>query len=268
MNYEALIYEKSDGIAKITLNRPEAMNTLNARLLSELSEAVEEAARDDGVNVVVITGAGRAFSAGGDLKWYSPLVRGEFPPLSRYEEGRVPGPVGQVVAGLQRIKDKPTIAMINGDAVGAGFVIASACDMRIGSEHARFMTGFNRIGLVSGEGGAWLLPRIVGLAKACELIFTGDVIEAEEAYRIGLLNRIVPAARLSEETVTLASRLARAAPIALRLDKRMIYEGMNTDIETALAFGSTCLAITLRSEDHKEGVAAFAEKRRPVFRGK
>jgi len=273
MGYETVIYEKRDGIAKITLNRPERMNALNAQIIMELVQTVRDAATDDDVRVLVITGAGRGFCAGGDFS-YSQLRGGEVAPEQAQErgmvleEGRLLHPINeQVILGLQKM-DKPTIAMVNGAAVGGGFDLSLACDMRIGSENARFMVAFTRIGIAPGSGGAWLLPRVVGLPKACELIFTGDFVEAEEAYQIGLLNRLVPADRLEEETMALAQRIAQGPPIALRLDKMMIYKGLGTNLETALAFASACERITLHSQDHVEGVMAFAQKRQPVFRGK
>ena len=162
---------------------------------------------------------------------------------------------------------KPTLAVVNGPAVGGGFDIALACDMRIGSENARFMVAFTRIGLVPGTGGGWLLPRIVGLSQACRLIFTGDLVEAEEAHQMGLLDWLVPSDNLEEEAMALALRVAQGPPIALRLDKMMIYEGLNGDFETAVNLGSMCERLCLGTEDFKEGIKAFAEKRRPVFRG-
>ena len=273
MNYEALIYEKKDRIAKITLNRPERMNAFNAQMITELIQAIADADADDGVGVLVITGAGRGFCAGADFR-YTQVRSGEVAAEEAeqrgtvFEEGRLLHPINKdVILGLQRMT-KPTIAMVNGAAVGGGFDIALACDIRIGSENARFMVAFTRIGIVPGSGGAWLLLRVVGLPKACELIFTGDFVEAEEAYRIGLLNRLVPAERLEEETMALAQRIAQGPPIALRLDKIMIYKGLGTDLETALAFASACENIALHSQDHVEGVMAFAQKRQPQFRGR
>jgi len=273
MGYQALIYEKSDGIARITLNRPERMNALNVQMMVELAETVQEAATDGEIMVLVLTGAGMGFCSGGDFS-YSEVRSGEVaqgdavPGGGILGQGRLLHPFNEkVILGLQRM-DKPTIAMVNGAAVGGGFDLALACDMRTGSEKARFMVAFTRIGITPGSGGAWLLPRVVGLPKACELIFTGDFVEAEEAYRIGLLNRLVPADRLEEETIALAQRIAQGPPIALRLDKMMIYKGLGTDLETALAFASACENLTLHSQDHVEGVMAFAQKRQPVFRGR
>jgi len=273
MGYQAVIYEKADGIAKIIMNRPERMNALNGQLVMELIETIQDAAMDNGVRVLIIGGAGRGFCAGADFR-FTEVRSGEVAAEEAeqrgtvFEEGHLLHPINErIILGLQRM-DKPTIAMVNGAAVGGGFDIALACDIRIGSENARFMVAFTRIGIVPGSGGAWLLPRVVGLPKACELIFSGDFVEAEEAYRIGLLNRLVPAERLEEETMALARRIAQGPPIALRLDKLMIYKGLGTDLETALAFASACENITLHSLDHLEGVMAFTQKRQPQFRGR
>jgi 2-(1,2-epoxy-1,2-dihydrophenyl)acetyl-CoA isomerase len=275
MNYEVLIYDKVDKVAKITLNRPERMNALDHQIQQELAEAVEQAGRDDDVRAVVLTGAGRGFCAGADFRYHE--VRegvidvaeaGEPRGRGGLEIGRIPDLLGQGVILRLHNMDKPTIAMVNGAAAGAGFDLALACDMRIGSEKARFIMSFTRIGVPPGEGGCWTLPRVVGLPKAFEIIFTGDPIEAEEAYRIGLLNRLVPGERLEEEAMGLARKLAQGPPIAHRLEKLMIHRGLDSSLESALAFGSACVSIALQSEDHVEGVAAFAAKRQPIFRGK
>jgi len=277
MKYKALIYEKADRVAKITLNRPDKMNALNTQLMQELVEAVGQASKDDEVRAVVITGAGRGFCSGADFRYdqvrQGTVSAGQAEELREgegvgLELGKIPDHLGKgVILGLQKM-DKPTIAMVNGAAAGAGFDLALACDMRIGSEKARFIMAFTRIGVPPGEGGCWTLPRVVGLPKAFEIILTADPVEAEEAYRIGLLNRLVPAEKLEEETMGFARRLAQGPPIAHRLEKLMIYNGLQSDLERALAFGSACVNMALQSKDHVEGVAAFAEKRKPVFRGR
>lgn len=271
MEFETLIYEKLDGICKITLNRPERLNALGYPMEPEIGMAVDEAARDDEVRVLIITGAGRGFCAGGDFR-YSQLRTHEIRP----EEAEIRGAgvkgrlIQSIIYGilmLQRM-DKPTIAMVNGPAVGGGFDLALACDLRIGSPNARFMVAFTRIGLVPATGGAWFLPRIVGLPKALQLLYTGDFVEAEEAHSIGLLNELVPAEKLEEETMALAHKMAQNPPMSLRMDKFMVYKGLGTDLETALGLGVACENMCLQSEDHLEGITAFAEKRPPVFRGK
>ena len=271
MKYEALIYEKAESIARITLNRPEKLNALGYPMEAEIGMAVDEAARDDEVRVLIITGAGRGFCAGGDFR-YSKLRTHEVKPEEaeiRAEDvkGRL---IRSIIGGIMMLQrmDKPTIAMVNGPAVGGGFDLALACDLRIGSQNTRFMVAFTRIGLVPATGGAWFLPRIVGLPKALELLYTGDFVEAEEAYRIGLLNRLVPADKLEEETMALARKLVANPPMSLRLDKFMVYKGLQTDLETALGLGTACERMCLQSQDHLEGIMAFAQKRKPVFQGK
>jgi len=276
MNYETLIYEKRDMVAKITLNRPERLNALSSKMTMEIPQAIGEAARDDEVRALVITGAGRAFCAGADFR-YSEVRAGEVAPEVAEEpraaragrgtdQGHIFHSMAEAVLGLQRM-GKPTIAMVNGAAAGGGFELALGCDMRIGSEKARFRMVFATIGITPGTGSPWTLPRIVGLSRACKIIFSGDFVEAEEAYKIGLLDDLVPSERLEEETMAFARRLAQGPPIALRLDKMMIYKGLETDLETALAFQVACQNISLHSQDHVEGTRAFAEKRKPVFRG-
>jgi 2-(1,2-epoxy-1,2-dihydrophenyl)acetyl-CoA isomerase len=161
----------------------------------------------------------------------------------------------------------PTIAMVNGFAVGGGFDYACACDIRIGSEKARFGSAFIGVGLVPETGGGYLLPRIVGLSKALEILYTGKWVGAEEAERIGLLNKLVPADKLEWETMELARQLAKAAPIAIGMTKQLVYRGLETDLDTALQMSAAYQAIVTFSEDHHEGVAAWREKREPVYRG-
>lgn len=262
MNYETIIYEKAEKIARITMNRPEKLNALNGQMLRELPEAIEQASKDDDVRVVIIAGAGRSFCAGGDHRHIEALTGSSERAAGFGSQGD-----NSMMLKIQRM-GKPTIAVVNGPAVGGGFDIALACDMRIGSENARFMVAFTRIGLVPGTGSGWLLPRIVGLSKACRIIFTGDLVEAEEAHQIGLLDWLVPSDRLEEEAMALAGRLAQGPPIAISFDKMVIYEGLNSDFETALKLGSMCERLCLGTEDFKEGIRAFAEKRKAVFQGK
>ena len=261
MKYETIIYDKIDKIAKVSLNRPQRMNAATEQLWDEVTHAIGVADKDDDVRVVIITGVGRAFCAGDD---HSMLRDMEGTRTFPQDRGDILLPL---FLGLQRL-GKPTIAMVNGVAAGGGFDLALACDIRVGSPNSRFMVAFTRIGIVPGSGGTWLLPHIVGLPKACELTVTGDFVEGEEAYKIGLLNKFVPAEKLEDETMALARKIAQGPPIALKMDKLAIYKSLSTDFETAQAFGAACEAITLHTEDHKEGVRAFAEKRPPVFKGK
>jgi enoyl-CoA hydratase/carnithine racemase len=170
--------------------------------------------------------------------------------------------------GLQRL-EKPVIAMINGAAVGAGFDMACGCDIRIGTARARFMVAYIRIGLFPGFGGTWLYPRMLGsMGKAAELLFTGDFLEAEEAHRLGFLNKLVPEEELEATTMEMARKIAAGPPIAMRLSKLMLYKGLEFDLETAMQMAAAAETITLTSHDHEEGAAAFRESRQPQYEGR
>ena len=271
MDFETIILKKEDGIATIIFNRPERLNALDFRMFSEIPQAIREVAGDETVRVLVLTGAGRAFSVGGDFKG-EPATPGVMGIDSQLQN---PAMLAQQVRGygrginlaLQNL-DIPTIAMVNGVAVGQGFSMALVCDMRIGSQNARFSVAWTKRALVPATGDTWLLPRIVGLGRAVELILTGRFVEAEEAERIGLLNRLVPVEELENETMALAHQLAKGPPLALRLSKVNLYTGLNVDLATALESLSSAQAILFMTEDYKEATAAFQEKREAVFKGR
>ena len=262
MAFETILLEKKEGIGILTLNRPERLNAFNEKMEAEFVQAIQEVSLDDEVRVLVVTGAGKAFCAGADVGRMS----GESKPKGAEEWRRGFRNIQGIILGLQRL-EKPTLAMVNGAAVGGGFDLACACDLRTGSEYARFMVAFTRIGLFPGWGGTWLYARIIGIPKAAELLFTGDFLEAKEAERLGLLNKLVPASELEKETMSLARRIASGPPIALRLAKMQLYKGLGMDLETAMQMAAACETITLTSQDHKEGVAAFQEKRPPKYKG-
>ncbi len=262
MSFETILLEKKEGIGILTLNRPERLNAFNEKMEAEFVQAIQEVGLDDEVRVLVLTGAGKAFCAGADVGRMS----GENKPKGAEEWRRGFRNIQGIILGLQRL-EKPTLAMVNGAAVGGGFDLACACDLRTGSEYARFMVAFTRIGLFPGWGGTWLYARIIGIPKAAELLFTGDFLEAKEAERLGLLNKLVPASELEKETMSLARRIANGPPIALRLAKMQLYKGLGMDLETAMQMAAACETITLTSQDHKEGVAAFQEKRPPKYKG-
>lgn len=263
-----VLVEKKDCIAKVTLNRPERLNALAPEVADDLVSAITDVSKDDSVGVVIFTGAGRAFCSGGDIKT---LAGGE--EKSAYSSEAIEEirrgfePAQAVILGIQRM-EKPTIAMVNGAATGAGMDIAFACDMRIGGPATRFASSYIKIGLFPGWGGTWLLPRVIGLAKAAEMVMTGDAIEAEEALRIGALNKLVPAEQLETAVMELAKRLAAGPPIALRLAKLNLYKGLEIDLETAMKFAAASETITLSSQDHREGAQAFREKRSPKYTGR
>jgi 2-(1,2-epoxy-1,2-dihydrophenyl)acetyl-CoA isomerase len=260
VGYATLTVERAGAIATLTLNRPEARNALDLAMRRELAAALDEVEADSGVRVLVLTGAGGHFCAGGDVK--SMRER-------RYTAADGRARVEALNRLVLRLVDfpRPTIASVDGFAVGAGCNLALACDLVVASDRARFGQVFARIGLVPDGGGTWLLPRLVGLARAKELIFTAEVIDAAEAARIGLVNRVVPPAALAEETTRLAERLAAGPPLALRLAKRLVNRAVASDLAPALEAEAAAQAIAVTTEDHQEGLQAFFEKRAPRFRG-
>lgn len=265
---QSIAAEARNGVGWITLNRPERLNALNHEMTVALADAVEAFGEDDSVRCVVLTGAGRAFCAGADTSGMARQTTTETNVSRSAEEARRGFKHTQrLILGLHSI-EKPVIAMVNGDAVGAGFDIACACDLRIASSTARFMVAFTRIGLVPGWGGTWFLPRLCGLTKALELLYTGDFLSAEDGLRCGLLNALHEPDRLHDETSSLAERLAAGPPISMRLNKLQVYKGLDVPLETALKINAMAETITLTSADHSEGVAAYREKRSATYIGR
>jgi len=263
MDYQDVIYTEDGGIATMTLNRPEQMNALSPAMRESMYRVLEHVSQDKKVRVLVITGAGRAFCSGADVRTLAgnanrPAVQ-EKPPESSGE--RV-----SVHVLLQKCQ-KPVIAAVNGVAAGAGLDLALACDIRIASDKARFAELYIRRGLFPVEGGIYLLPRLVGTGKALELIWTGDMIDASEAASIGLVNRVVPHQELEIATRELAEKLARAAPLAIQKAKRAVYAGLGMDFESSMKYIQPLMREILQSRDHKEGTQAFLEKREPIFKG-
>ncbi len=270
MAFETILLEKSGHVAKLVLNRPEKRNALNRKMMEELVSAVEEVARDDDLRVLVLTGSGKAFCAGADIDLMGDLQFSGSLKAASVEELRrsfIFRNAKRLILGLQTM-EKPTLAMINGACVGAGFDLALACDLRTGCEYSRFMCGFVKIGLFPGFGATWLYPRAMGLGKALEMLFTGDEMGAAEAERIGVLNKVYPAASLEEETMKLAQKIAAGPPVAIRLMKSSVYRGLQTGLEAVLDDAAVYESITLLSQDHQEGVVAMLEKRTPGFKGK
>ena len=265
MQFQTIILKKEGHIGTIVLNRPEKRNAISQLMTEELKAALDEVASDDEVRVLLLTGAGPVFCAGVDFgsmgdreKWEHGQLGDEMRRILRKRQ--------QIVLGLQRL-EKPSLAMIDGACVGAGVEMVCACDIRVGSEKARFQVAYTRIGLSPGWGGTWLLPKIVGIGKAAELIFTGNFMEAKEAEKVGLLNKLVPSEDLDEETMTLAHTIANGPPIAIRLSKLQMYKGLEMDLETACEMSAAMEMITSNSADHREGVRAFFEKRAPNYTG-
>lgn len=265
MDFKTIIINKEEHIATITMNRPDKMNALNTQMLQEMVAAIAEIASNDDVRVVVLTGAGRVFCSGADISKGGKASGLSGTPVEMHHNVR--NSYQKVALGLQRL-DKPTIAMVNGAAVGAGCDFAFACDMRVGSEKSRFRNGFVRVGLIPGGGGTWLYTRLMGLGRGLEFLFTGDFLEAEEAKRIGVLNRLVSADDLERETMDLAGKIAQNPPLAVQMSKMLAYKALDTDLEAALEMSAAYQALALSSEDYREGVAAFIEKREAQFKGK
>jgi len=266
MDFKTIILKKQDNIATITLNRPDRLNSINDEVVTELAPALHDIGKDDDIRVLILTGAGRAFCAGADVnpeggeailrETSAETIRRGIREWSR-----------DIIEGLVNLP-KPTIAMVNGVCVGMGFDIALACDMRTGSEKARFMVAYSRVGIIAGQGGAWLLPRVVGLPKAAELLFTGDFLEANDAEKYGVLNKLVPQADLEKETLALATRIAKIPPLTTRLNKMHLYQMLNMDLSVALDYAAATQPILMTSEDYKEALAAVVEKREGKYRGR
>ena len=263
MAYETLISETTDGVLTLTLNRPDVLNAVTDMMLHELQDALKNAERDAAVRCLVLTGAGRGFCAGQDLNAGMAAVDGKRPSIGDHlRHGYNP-----VIRRLRAI-EKPVIAAVNGVAAGAGANIALACDIRMASENAALAELFVKIGLVPDCGGTLFLPLLVGYGKAAELAFTGDRIGAEECYRLGLVNHIVPAAELMERTHELAVRLAAMPTKAIGLTKRAFNRAVMPDLDAVLDYEADMQEIASRTADYAEGTAAFRETRTPQFTGK
>jgi len=269
-----LRYTTTNHIATITLDRPQVMNALNRELYARLEDAFRQAHRDPEVRAVILTGEGKAFCSGDDVREImlaqpdgaravSPAAAG--PPAVRPRDPR-PKPTPAAVAVLDC--DKPVIAAVNGPAVGWGMDLALFCDIRIASDRARFGELFVKRGLVSDIGGLWRLPQVVGPSKAAELLFTGDVIDAHEAERIGLVSRVVPHDDLIHTATALAEKIAANPPIAVRYLKEGLRRATYGDINDIGAYVGQSLAYLFTTEDHKEGARSFIEKREPHFTGR
>ncbi len=262
MNYTTLLLERKERIGTIVLNRPDMLNAFSATSFKEFIEALHDMDNDSSIRVVTITGAGKAFSGGLDLE---EAKKGP----SEFDLQVVPlqGTLAWT-AHIMRAMKKPLIASVNGAAIGAGFTIALACDIRIASEQAKFGAAFLRVGLVPELGSTYNLPRLIGIAKACELVFTAKIIDANEAKAIGLVNEVVPATSLAEATNKMATEIAEMPPIALQLARKALYQGLDSDLDAQIQFEQLCQSTCFRTEDHREGIKAFLEKRKPVFQGK
>lgn len=269
---EELLFEKRDSIAILTLNRPEKFNALNPTLRDGIVRVCQDVQRDDDVRVMIITGAGPAFCSGADLsnklkdQPSNPVLSASGAAVAKTRR-YITAPIGHYSLAIRNL-EKPVIAAVNGIAAGGGLGIVLACDIRIASDKARFGAIWVRRGLVPDAGATYLLPQIVGLSKACELMFKGTIIDAKEAERIGLVNLIVSPDELMKRAEEMAAQIAQNAPIALEWAKKIIYMGPNNSLESHLYLESAAQRICSQSEDFKEGVRSFMEKRNPVFKGK
>lgn len=262
MNWEFVLFSKEEGIGTITLNRPEAMNALGGPMRQEILSALEVAVADPEVRVIVITGAGKAFCAGGDVNEF---VSGVRPEADLPFDQR---PTRDRIVLLIQSTGKPVIASVNGVAAGGGCNLALACDMRIASDRARFGEVFVRRGLHPDWGGTWFLPRLVGYAKAAELIFSGEVIDAQEALRIGLVNKVVPHEELPKATKEFSLKFLKNAPIPISLAKRALQNYSRIDLGQALDYERLAQTVCWSTEDRAEGMQSFLEKREPIFKGR
>ena len=260
MGWETLLVEKDGAVVTVTLNRPEARNALDLVMRRELVTALDDIEADSSSRVVILTGAGGHFCAGGDVK---SMQSGQGTQTPADGRARVVA-LNRLVLRLVEFP-RPVIAMVDGFAVGAGCNLALGCDMIVASDRAKFGEVFARIGLVPDGGGSWLLPRLVGPARAKELIFTAEIFDAAEAARIGPVNRVVPASELVGATRALAARIAQGPPQALAMAKHMVNRAASTDLAAALDVEAFSQAIASTSAEHREGLAAFFEKRSPKF---
>lgn len=255
-----MTYEKSEGIAIITLNRPKSMNAINREFICELGRLIDEIANDDEISAVIITGSEKFFAAGGDIKEISEIG-------TPIEAHRFVNSVQSLFNKIESL-EKPVIAAVSGLAFGGGCELALACDIRLAAENASFGQPEIKIGVLPGGGGTQRLPRLIGVGRAKELLYTGDIIDANEAYRIGLVNKVVATSSLMDEAKKMALKLAQQPTIALKMIKTSVNKGINMDLPSALAHEARCFEILFSTEDQKEGFKAFVEKRKPNFKGR
>ena len=258
-----IVFEVRDRVGLIRLNRPEKLNAFTNAMLEDWLEALDEAEAREDVRCTVITGTGRGFTTGGDVS-----TMGEGRDNSpRATKDRIWETIQAVPKRLATM-DTPTIAAVNGVATGGGVDVALACDIRVCAASARFAETYARLGLIPGAGGAYFLPRTVGVARALELLWTAEFIDAETAERIGLVNHVYPDESFLDDAMALAGRIAAAAPLSVRYIKRTVYRSLATDMLTSFDLVSSHMTVVRSSEDHVEAVAAFREKREPEFKGR
>ncbi|CFY10325.1 Crotonase superfamily [Syntrophomonas zehnderi OL-4] len=260
MTYENVILDKEDNLATLYINRPKAMNALNRETLLDIKAVLMDVKNDSDVKTLIITGSGeKAFVAGADIAYMHNLS---------VSEARAFSQLGQDVFRMIELMEKPVIAAINGFALGGGCELAMACDIRLAAEHAVFGQPEVGLGVIPGYGGTQRLARLVGEGRAKELIFTGDTIKTPEAYRIGLVNHVYPGSELMDQAKKLAGKIARQAPLAVGYSKTAVGKGLQVDIDTGIGMESDLFGMCFATEDQKEGMKAFMEKRKPDFKTK
>lgn len=262
MSEDHVLYSVEKNCALITLNRPEARNAFSPEMIRLWRQYLEESGKDDRVRVIIVTGNGNTFCSGGDIRDMAEGKLRSWDMKNFVWEG-----VHRIVLTLEDL-EKPVIAAINGAAMGAGLDMALMCDMRVCSDKARLAESYILMGIVPGDGGAWFLPRLVGVAKALELFLTGDTISPEDALRLGIVNRVVPHEHLMEETFAFAEKIAGMPPLAARMIKRAVYQAQTSTLRAHLDYISSQLALLTETEDHIEAARAFLEKRKPIFKGR
>jgi 2-(1,2-epoxy-1,2-dihydrophenyl)acetyl-CoA isomerase len=260
MEYPDVIYKKEQHIATITLNRPNEMNSFSPAMSDSLYRALEDASQDKNIRAIIITAKGRSFCSGADVKTMA--KKSDLP-----DEKRNDPPIRISIYSMMRKCDKPVIAAINGSAVGGGLDLALACDIRIASEKAKFSELYVRRGLIPASGGTYFLPRLVGLDRALLMLWTGDMLDAREAERIGLVTMVVPHEELEIAALELAEKLVKGPPLAIKRAKQAVYDGLKMGLEETLEYIRPIMNELSKTKDHKEGAKAFVEKREPVFRG-
>ena len=265
-----VLYDVVDSVATITLNRPEKLNALSADLTLGVAEFIERASVDDGVRVVVLTGAGRGFCSGQDLSGgrsiAEPGTSGDQPPSVADRRYNLRG-VQRIGRAVQQL-DKPYLAAVNGPAAGAGMDLASMADIRIAARSAKFTQAYSRNAIIPGNGGCYFLPRIVGMAKALELLWTSRSFSADEALAMGYVSRVVEPDQLVEETRAFAGEIAAGPPVAIQYMKQLAYKSQDVDLDTALRMAQWTQTIATSTEDAREGPRAYREKRPPQFSGR
>lgn len=260
---DQLIFEIRNHIGFITLNRPEKLNAFTTEMLHAWADALRECDRNDDVRVIVLTGSGRGFCSGGDLNLFR-----ESHGASAYARKRSLNDRVHQIPLIMSELDKPVIVAVNGVATGAGMDMALMGDIRIAARSARFAETYVRVGIFAGDGGAWYLPRLVGVPKALELLWTGRFVETDEALQLGIVNQVVDDEELTAATLEMAERIAAQPPIAVRMMKSAVYQGMNMDLKSHLEMASSHMGVVYSTEDHKEALAALKEKRPGNFVGR